>query len=97
MKIQSDVARNAWMNDPRLSNQQRGVIAQTSKADDDAEILGLDSSFQPVVACMAGVPLSRRVFAIKRNGDPTAPMWEDRNARPNEDNLREPWLLPRKE
>lgn len=92
MKIQSDVARNAWMNDPRLSNQQRATIVQTSKADDDAEIFGLDSQFQPVVRCMAGVPLAQRIFAIKRNGEPTVPVWEDKNDDKVPGNLAEPWI-----
>lgn len=84
------------MNDPRLSAAQQATIQRASKSDDDAEILGLDGSYFPVVRVMAGIPREPRIFAVKTNGTPTEPEWEDPEALHDENNLYEPWINTRR-
>lgn len=92
MDIKNDKARQAWMNDPRFSDAQRGAIANTGKSDDSAQILGLDKKWRPVVKATVGSPPKERVWAIARNGEPTEPEWEDKSYGRERKNIAEPWM-----
>jgi hypothetical protein len=67
----------APLDDPRFSKAQQDAFLKIATADPEAVILGLDHAHRPVVRASLGVPRSAAVWAIQRNGDPTAPKYTE--------------------
>lgn len=66
-----DGVRPEAVNDPRLSDSQREHIRKLARYDPNAEVVGMDSRFRPVVQARLGNPRRKRRYALLRNGEPT--------------------------
>jgi hypothetical protein len=62
-----------FVRDPRLSSAQMKALDATARTDAGARVMGLDENYLPVIQATIGNPPQRRVWAVRRNGDPCTP------------------------
>jgi hypothetical protein len=57
--------------DPRISKAQLDAITSASKADLDAQFMGLDARMRPALRARLSGPNGSVEYALLRNGEPT--------------------------